>query len=391
MRHSETHRRGATRGAVAAVAALATVAMLLASSSSAAPQVAPHNTAEPRISGTTRVGEVLRSTRGSWTGTEPIEYTFRWFRCEGRGAPNASDCQRITNANNATYVLRQADAGFRIRSQVVATNADGSATATSNPTGVIQSARPVNTREPSISGTPVVGSRLTANRGEWVGNTPITYAFQWLRCNAAGDDCAEIPGATDNTYVVADADVNRTIRARVTARNDAGSRSALSNPTARVRASEPPPPPPGSSVAVESLRAAGDRLTVSQVQFSPNPVTSRTQPITARVRVTNRDGRPVRGALVFMRATPRVVQGQTLATQNDGWTTLTLVPNRLFPQPRNGFKVQFCITACVRLADVLRENLGRGSSPEPVELELAARQGFADVRPPRRGRRAERR
>src|ERR687891_633741 len=97
-----------------AVAALATVAMLLASSSSAAPQVAPQNTTEPRISGTTRVGEVLRSTRGSWTGTDPIEYTFRWFRCEGRGAPNASDCQRITNANNATYVLRQADAGFRI-------------------------------------------------------------------------------------------------------------------------------------------------------------------------------------------------------------------------------------------------------------------------------------
>src|ERR687891_1835485 len=227
-----------------AVAALATVAMLLASSSSAAPQVAPQNTTEPRINGTTRVGEVLRSTRGSWTGTEPI-----------------------------------------------------------------------------------------------------TYAFQWLRCNAAGEDCSEIAGATDSTYVVAGADVNRTLRVRVTARNDAGSRSALSNPTARVRSNEPPPPPPGSSVAVESLRAAGDRLVVSQVQFSPNPVRSRNAPITARVRVTNRDARPVRGAMVFMRATPRVVQGQTLATRNDGWTTLTLVPNRLFPQPRDGFNVQFFIKA----------------------------------------------
>jgi hypothetical protein len=291
------------------------------------------------------VGEALRTTRGSWRGSEPIEFDFRWFRCQGRGAPNASDCQRISNAENASYVLRQADAGFRIRSQVVATNEDGSATATSNPTGVVQSARPANTREPSISGTAVVGSRLTANRGEWVGNTPITYAFQWLRCNTAGQDCAEISGATDNTYAVAAADVNRTIRVRVTARNDAGSRSALSNPTARVGSNEPPPPPPGSSVAVGNLRAAGDRLVVAQVQFSPNPVRSRTAPITARVRVTNRDGRPVRGAMVFMRATPRVVQGQTLATQNDGWTTLTLVPNRLFPQPRNGFNVQFFIKA----------------------------------------------
>jgi hypothetical protein len=345
MRHFGKHTSHAARGALAAVAGLATVAMLVASASSAAPQVAPQNTAEPRISGTARVGEVLRSSRGSWTGSAPIEYDFRWFRCEGQGAPNASDCQRISNANNATYVLRRADAGFRIRSQVVATNEDGSATATSNPTGVVQSARPVNTREPSISGSAVVGSRLTANRGEWVGNTPITYAFQWLRCNPAGQACAEITDSTDNTYLVAAPDVNRTLRVRVTARNDAGSRSALSNPTARVRSNEPPPPPPGSSVAVESLRAAGDRLVVSQVQFSPNPVRSRNAPITARVRVTNRDARPVRGAMVFMRATPRVVQGQTLATRNDGWTTLTLVPNRLFPQPRNGFNVQFFIKA----------------------------------------------
>ena len=345
MSHFDNRARRVVPGAVAAVVALATVALLVASSSSAAPQAPPQNTSEPRISGTARVGEVLRTTRGSWTGSEPIEFDFRWFRCQGRGAPNASDCQRISNAENASYVLRQADAGFRIRSQVVATNEDGSATATSNPTGVVQSARPANTREPSISGTAVVGSRLTANRGEWVGNTPITYAFQWLRCNTAGQDCAEISGATDNTYAVAAADVNRTIRVRVTARNDAGSRSALSNPTARVGSNEPPPPPPGSSVAVGNLRAAGDRLVVAQVQFSPNPVRSRTAPITARVRVTNRDGRPVRGAMVFMRATPRVVQGQTLATQNDGWTTLTLVPNRLFPQPRNGFNVQFFIKA----------------------------------------------
>jgi hypothetical protein len=46
-----------------------------------------------------------------------------------------------------------------------------------------------------------------------------------------------------------------------------------------------------------------------------------------------------------MRATPRVVQGQTLVTGADGVATLTLVPNRLFPQPRNGFNVQFFIKA----------------------------------------------
>jgi hypothetical protein len=344
--HGENVRSRAVPASIAALAAaLAAAVMLLASTSTAAPQVAPLNTVEPRITGTAMVGEVLRTTRGTWTGTPPITYEYRWFRCQGPGAADASDCQRITNANNASYALRQADAGFRIRSQVVATNADGTATATSNPTAVVQSARPANTREPSISGTAAVGNRLTANRGEWVGDQPITYAFQWLRCNAQGEDCAEIPGASDNTYVVADADVGRTLRVRVTARNDAGSRSALSNPTGVVGGNQPPPPPPGSSIPIGDLRAAGDRLVVAQVNFNPNPVTSRTAPITVRVRVTARGGRPVSGALVFMRATPRVVQGQTQATQPDGWATLTLVPNRLFPQPRSGFNVQFFIKA----------------------------------------------
>lgn len=343
MRTRHRHDRRVAGGRAAGFV-LCIVFAVFAATSAAAPQVAPRNTAEPSISGTTRVGEILRTTRGSWTGTDPITYQFRWFRCEGAGAPDASNCQRIANASNATYTLRQADAGFRIRSQVVARNADGSDTATSNPTSVIQSARPTNTTEPSISGTAVVGNRLTANRGEWVGNTPITYSFQWLRCNASGAECGEISGATDNTYVLVEADLNRTVRVRVTARNDAGRRSAISNPTAQVRAAAQQPPPTGTLPA-SSLQVAGDRMVVAQVVFSPNPVTSRTAPITVRVRVTARGGRPVSGALVFMRATPRVVQGQTAPTQADGWVTLRLVPNRAFPQPRSGFNVQFFIKA----------------------------------------------
>jgi hypothetical protein len=331
-------------GGAAVVAALAVAfAATLAGASEAAPAVAPDNIAEPRITGTPRVGQVLRTTRGTWTGTPPIEYEFRWFRCEGAGAPDASNCRRISNASDNTYVLRQADAGFRIRSQVVARNSEGQDTATSNPTAVVTAARPVNTAEPSISGTPAVGNRLQANRGEWAGNQPITYSFQWLRCSPQGDNCSEIPGASDTSYEVQDGDTGRTIRVRVTARNDRGQSSAISNPTAVVGGA--PQPPPGSSVPVGDLRAAGDRLVVASVSFSPNPVTSRTAPITARVRVTARGGRSVQGALVFMRGTPRVVEGQTIRTGADGVATLTLVPNRQFPEPRSGFNVQFFIKA----------------------------------------------
>ena len=334
-------------GRVVPVAALGiavvgtTFAGVLVATSSAATAVAPKPTGEPAVSGTPQVGEVLRSTRGSWTGTTPIKYAYRWFRCQGRGAPDASDCQRIANAANDTYTLRDADAGFQIRSQVVATNDDGSATATSNATGVVQSAKPANTVPPSIAGTLVVGNRLTANRGQWVGNTPITYAFKWLRCNESGDACTEIAGATDTTYVLTQAEVKRTIRVRVTARNDAGSRSAVSDPTGVIQSDVPST----GSLPVGTLQAAGDQLVISKVEFSPSPVTSRTAPITVRVKITARQGRPVSGAQVFMRATPRVVQGQTVTTQWDGWARLTLVPNAQFPQPRNGFNVQFFVRA----------------------------------------------
>jgi hypothetical protein len=331
-------------GLVALVAALAGFATLVVSSSSAAITVAPENVGEPAITGTPRVGQVLRSTRGTWTGTTPITYTFRWFRCDGRGAADASDCRRITNAGDNTYVLRQADAGFRIRSQVTASNADGQDTATSNPTNVVTAARPVNTTEPSISGTAKVGSTLQANRGQWAGEQPITYTYVWLRCNDKGDNCAEIQGANDPSYEVRDADAGKTIRVRVIARNDRGSASAISNFRAVVGANQPPPPSTGT-LPVGDLKAGGDRLVVATVVFSPNPVTSRTAPITVRVRVTARGGRPVSGAVVFMRGTPRVVEGQTSPTGADGWVTLTLVPNQLFPQPRNGFNVQFFIKA----------------------------------------------
>jgi hypothetical protein len=288
---------------------------------------------------------VLRTTRGSWTGTTPIEYDYRWFRCDGAGKPDASDCKQIANARNASYSLREADAGYRVRSQVKATNNDGSATATSNATAVITAAKPFNTTEPSISGTAVVGNVLKANRGQWGGDRPITYSFVWLRCNNKADNCGEIQGANDPEYEIRDSDTGRTIRIRVIARNDRGSTSAISNPTGVIGSNQPPPPPAGGGLAVGDLKAAGDRLVVASVQFSPNPVTSRTAPITVRVRVTARGNRPVNGALVFMRATPRVVSGQTQATQADGYVTLTLVPNEFFPQPRNGFNVQFFVKA----------------------------------------------
>jgi len=59
-------------GAAAAVAVAGGVFAAWAGTSTAAPTVAPQNVGEPTVSGATRVGQVLRTTRGTWTGTPPI-------------------------------------------------------------------------------------------------------------------------------------------------------------------------------------------------------------------------------------------------------------------------------------------------------------------------------
>jgi len=308
----------------------------------AAPNVAPQNTGEPAITGTPAVGQILRSSNGSWSGTTPMTFAFRWVRCDASGSlPDGSDCPRISGATERAYEVRRADVGFRLRVRVTATNADGSATAASNPTAVVQEAKPVNTDRPSISGSAVVGNRLQANRGSWTGEQPITYSFRWLRCNQQGDNCGEISGATDNDYLLVDADLGRTLSVRVTARNDHGTTSAVSPQTAVIQKSAPSA---GSSIPVTEVPNTA-RLIVSEVRFTPNPVTSRTAPITARVGVKDTRGFVIRGALVFMRATPRVTSGARVETQADGWATFQLVPNANFPQPRNGYNVQFFVKA----------------------------------------------
>jgi hypothetical protein len=73
-----------------------------------------------------------------------------------------------------------------------------------------------------ISGTPQEGQTLTANPGAWT-ESPTSFAYEWLRCDAAGANCTAIALATSSTYSVVEADINSTLRVVVTAKNAAGS------------------------------------------------------------------------------------------------------------------------------------------------------------------------
>ena len=207
---------------------------------------APVNTAEPLISGSAVEGSTLTTSTGTWTGTS-ITYTYRWLRCDaGGGLPDGSDCPSISGATGPSYTLAAADIGRRLRAQVTATTKGvGSATATANPTGLVQQSPatgpPRNTVEPSITGTFTVGRILVASIGTWAGVTPLSFTYQWVRCGADGglsdgSNCTPTSGATSSTYTLTTDDVGQRIRIRITASNSLGTQSAASNASAPVTA-----------------------------------------------------------------------------------------------------------------------------------------------------------
>ncbi|MBD0338112.1 MAG: hypothetical protein ICV67_02350 [Thermoleophilia bacterium] len=180
---------------------------------------------------------------------------------------------------------------------------------------------PVNTAPPTISDTtPQVGQTLTAANGTWTGDAPIVFTYQWLRCNAGGQSCVSIPGATSQSYTVQPADLNNTLRVRVTGTNASGSSAAESAATSRVAAATPPT----GAVPIAAV-VLPNRLNIDQVRFSPNPIRLSTRTIDVRVHVLEQSGRPVSGALVFVRSTPLVTSSAgEAATGNDGWATVRL-------------------------------------------------------------------
>lgn len=200
---------------------------------------------------------------------------------------------------------------------------------------------PTNTAAPTISDTtPEVEQTLAAGDGTWTGDTPMATTYQWLRCNTSGQNCVAIPGATGQAYTVQAADQGNTLRVNVTKANASGATSAQSAATSPVA------PRSTSGKNVSSVNPP-DRLIVDQVRFSPNRIRSRTAPFTVRVRVLDTNGRPIEGALVFLRSTPVVTTTpDERETAADGWVSFTVQPERDFSIVyRRGYNLQFFVRA----------------------------------------------
>jgi hypothetical protein len=171
----------------------------------------PVNTSPPKMTGVARASETLSCTQGTWAGEEPISYTVHWLRNGGRvGGPGA------------TYHLQEADEGTLISCEVTASNIDGSASVPS--TAVKIPAQPRSLTSPSISGGVRVGEVLTCATGNWGGDEPINYSFQWLRHGIGISD------AVHQTHTVLTADEGELLECRVTASNGAGSETTPTAP-----------------------------------------------------------------------------------------------------------------------------------------------------------------
>jgi hypothetical protein len=192
---------------------------------------APVNTVAPQISGTAVDGATLSVSDGTWTGTQPMTFTYSWQRCSSNG----SGCSAA--GTGTTFTLTAGDVGSWITATVTATNFAGTTTAAAGTVGPVAAAAPASIAAPQVTGDPQVGATLAASTGTWAGTAPLAFSYTWLRCTSAG--CTPIADATNATYVATWSDHTATLAVTVTATNSAGAAAATSPATPVIGAQLP--------------------------------------------------------------------------------------------------------------------------------------------------------
>ncbi|MFN2627346.1 MAG: hypothetical protein ABR569_01765 [Gaiellaceae bacterium] len=124
------------------------------------------------------------------------------------------------------------------------------------------SGAPVNTDLPTIflpfgSTAPTVGQGVSTSIGSWTGAFPITYTYQWKKCDVKTTSCYTIPDATFSFFTPTPDEYGWQLRVEITATNSVGSTSQNSLPTPAVTALAPhlmdTPPIIGDNVENQTL------------------------------------------------------------------------------------------------------------------------------------------
>ena len=188
-------------------------------------------TGAPSITGTAQVAETLTAdTLGiaDADGLTNATYSYQWM----------ADDANIQGTTGSTYAPVSADVGKTIKVKVSFTDDAGNEESLTSEATPEVAAKPNSpaTGQPTITGTAQVGETLTADTSgiaDKDGLDNASFGYQWLA------DDSDIPGATDSAYTLADADVGRTIKVRVSFTDDRGHEesltSAATNPVAGLR------------------------------------------------------------------------------------------------------------------------------------------------------------
>ena len=191
-------------------------------------------TGAPVITGMAQVGQTLTMyihDIADADGMENTRFRIKWL----------ADGMVIQGVYDHVLLLVAADEGKRIEVRVSFTDDAGNEeNLTSTATDAV-AARPNTpaTGLPTISGMAQVDETMKADItgiADADGLTNAVFAHQWLA------DDADIQGATNSTYTLADSDEGRAIKVRVSFTDDAGNEESLTSaPTAAVAAPLLPP------------------------------------------------------------------------------------------------------------------------------------------------------
>ena len=189
------------------------------------------------ITGTLRVGEIVTADLSNLTDDDGLDYAadsahYAWAR-EGGGL-------YFEAMRDPRYVIAAADKGKKLRVDLQFFDDNGNKeyrrSAWTDPVGLRAPSNNSATGAPTISGTPQVDETLTADTSaisDEDGLSNVSYQYQWLR------DGADIAGQTNSTYRLVSADQDKTIKVRVTFRDDADNAESLTSMATTAVAAQP--------------------------------------------------------------------------------------------------------------------------------------------------------
>jgi hypothetical protein len=185
---------------------------------------------QPAVSGAAVLGGSVHVDTGRWS-KEAKSFAYQWLRCNANGRA----CTPIAGDSTASHTIVRRDVAHALLAVVQARSTTTSravlslATTPAVASAATAAAAPSPTAPPAIAGVIQQGKQLTGSAGTWSGTGPISYAYQWYRCDPAGAHCLSIHGATKPTYTQVAKDVAHTLGLTVKATDAGGTSSGYAN------------------------------------------------------------------------------------------------------------------------------------------------------------------